>query len=44
MVRRDQHRNGPADRLTGGVAEQNRGPVVPARDDTIQILADDRIV
>jgi hypothetical protein len=41
---RDQYRDGLADRLVGGVAEDSLGPLVPARDDAFERLADDGVV
>ena len=44
QVRRDQDGDGLADDLVGGVAEHALGALVPAVDDAIKVLADDRIV
>src|SRR5580692_11100051 len=42
-VGRNQHRDGFSDNLIGSVAEHATSPFVPARDDAIERLADDRV-
>ena len=44
MIVRDQDRDRLADHFLGGVAEQALGADVPAHDDPVQVLADDRVV
>jgi hypothetical protein len=44
MIRRDENRDGLADGLVGGVAEDALGPLVPAHDDAFERLADDGVV
>ena len=39
-----QQRDGSADHLRGRVAVDSFGPPVPARDDPVQVFADDRVV
>jgi hypothetical protein len=41
---RHQHRNGLADRLGGRVSEELLGTCAPARDNTVQVEADDRVL
>ena len=43
-IGRDEHANGLADGLSGGVAEHAFGRPIPRRDDAVQILADDGVI
>ena len=43
-VGRDEHANGLADGLSGGVTEHAFGRPIPRRDGTVQILADDGVI
>src|SRR5690606_31604076 len=43
-IRRDQHRDRPADHLLPGVSEYSGRALVPGRDDSVQVLAEDGIV